>query len=235
MAKKVVELGAPAYMSQFTALMTILLAFFILLQTLAKKQETGFNEGIGDVRNAFGIQGGLGIFSFTFVGGGGSKAPNPSDRGKEEEHGIHEDLVKSSGGMGNTDASVKDHKLGKYLRLNIEGNFMPGEDAITPKMALYLNKIGMGLALFDYKISIRCYSDKYENDSKDRALAINRAAQIMRYLNQRAGVPYSRMNCVGYTSASFFGELESSESDKTNYKELPKQGNYFYIYIKPKG
>lgn len=233
MAKKVVELGAPAYMSQFTALMTILLAFFILLQTLAKKQESGFREGIGDVRNAFGIQGGLGIFSFTFTGSGGSKAPNPSDRGKDEEHGIHEDLVKSSGGMGNTEANVNDHTLGKYLRLKIEGSFPSGKDEIPQKMALYLNKIGMGLALFDYKISIRCYSDKFANESKDRDLAMNRAAQIMRYLNQSAGVPYSRMNCVGYTSASFFGEVESAEGK--DYKDVPRQGNYFYIYIKPKG
>ncbi|OGV39465.1 MAG: hypothetical protein A2020_02950 [Lentisphaerae bacterium GWF2_45_14] len=226
MAKKVVLRGAPPYMAQFTALMTILLAFFILMQALSVVQETGFKEGIGDVKNAFGLVGGLGVFDFTFYGKGGSKAPNP-ESGKMEEAGMHENLVKSGGGTGNSDVESSDNNLGKYFRLKIEGEFERGKSNIPPQMAEYLGKAGMGFALFDYKISIRCYTEEMGSDDKDRLLAILRAAQIMRHLNQRSGVPFDRMSCVGYATPAYFGDMQGKD-----YREIPKQGNYFYAYMK---
>ena len=226
MAKKVILRGAPPYMGQFTALMTILLAFFILMQSISSVQESGFKAGIGDVRNAFGMVGGIGLFEFTFYGRGGSKVPNP-ESGKLEEEGIHENLVKSSGGTGNTDVESSESKLGKYFRLKIEGEFEHGKANIPPRMAEYLSKAGMGFALFDYKISIRCYTEEMGSDDKDRILAISRAAQIMRCLNQRSGVPYSRMSCSGYTTPAYFGDMQGKD-----YSEIPKQGNYFYAYMK---
>ncbi len=213
-------------MGQFTALMTILLAFFILMVTMAPDQESGFNEGIGDVRDAFGLQGGIGMFTNIFFGKGGSKTPNP-DSGDNEEKGIHEDLVKSSGGAGNTEANVSDSKLGKYLRLKIKGRFPKGEYKIPQEMKVDLDKTGIGFTLFDYKVSIRCYTDELDNFNNDRTLAMARAKQIMLYLHLHSAVPYSKMSCAGYTTASYFGEIKSK-----GQKAVPRQGNYFYIYIK---
>lgn len=227
MAKKVIQRGAPPYMGQFTALMTILLAFFILMQALSTVQQAGFKAGIGDVKNAFGMVGGLGVFKFTFFGRGGAKIPNPETDKVDKEEGIHENLVKSSGGTGNTDAEANESKLGKFFRLKIEGDFEKGKSNIPPEMAEYLSKAGMGFALFDYKISIRCYTEEMGDDNQNRILATARAAQIMRYLNQRSGVPYSRMSCAGYTTPAYFGDMQGKD-----YSDIPKQGNYFYAYMK---
>ena len=51
MGKKKDEGGAPAYMGLFTALMTVLLAFFILLVAMADTQDAGFYKGIGSVNH----------------------------------------------------------------------------------------------------------------------------------------------------------------------------------------
>jgi hypothetical protein len=227
MAKKVITLGAPLYMGQYTGLMTILLAFFILMQAMSTQQKSGFKEGIGEVRNAFGLQGGVGLFDYTFFGRGGSNSPNPVDSGKKEKQGIHENLVKSEGGQGNTEVDVADNEAGKFLRLKMEGKFARGKADMSPEMREYLAKIGMGFALFDYKISIRCFTDELKMEKENRDLALNRAAQIMRYLYRNAGVPFSRMVCAGYTTPSYLGNFKEKD-----YKKLSSQENYFYIYMK---
>lgn len=56
--------GAPAYMAQYAALMTILLAFFILLLTMGQEKSGGFKDGIGSIRNIVGFTGGSGVMDF---------------------------------------------------------------------------------------------------------------------------------------------------------------------------
>jgi hypothetical protein len=88
--KKFIDTGAPAYMAQYTALMTLLLAFFILLNVLSESKESGFKDGIGQIRNAFGQVGGLGIFSYTFSGKGAAHPPAPPvlKNAKKTESGL---------------------------------------------------------------------------------------------------------------------------------------------------
>ena len=59
MGKKRKEELAPAYMGLYSSLMILLLAFFILLNSMATVQEAGFKAGIGKVQNAFGWKGGV--------------------------------------------------------------------------------------------------------------------------------------------------------------------------------
>lgn len=222
------EEGAPAYMAAYTALMTILLAFFVFMSSMSSQQQSGFNKGLGDVQNSFGLEGGLGIFNFTNFGKSGSKIPNPVDKGnKPEEQGVHENLVRSSGGTGNTDVNLMDHEAGKYFRIKIPFTFPELSTKIPDDMAKYLNNVGMGFALFNYKINIRCYAEDSGDENSDRILAAKRAAQIMRYLHQVSDVSYAKMQTSGYSSNRYFTVDESPGKAAEN----AKQGNYFYIFM----
>lgn len=211
-------------MSQFTALMTILLAFFILLQTMSKIKESGFREGIGDVKDAFGLEGGLGIFNFIVFGKGGTRVPNPSNAGKDEFQGVHENLVKSGGGSGNTDAKVENLSPDKYFVVPINYDFAPGSAKIPEKMRAYLKNVGMGFAFFNYKINIKCYSHYFGDNERDRELAIRRAVNIMHFLHGVCWVPYSIMQATGYSSAKFL-DIGTEGKEK-------KQQSFFYIFMK---
>jgi len=146
MGKKVVDVGAPAYMAQYTALMTLLLAFFILLNTMQDEQESGFNEGIGDVKNAFGSSGGFGLFQFTYYGKGGGNPPNPKTASDNAtQAGFDESLVKGSGGTGNTGVDTKDSSSGKYVVIKMPYSFAKDDYVITGDMSDYLKRFATGM------------------------------------------------------------------------------------------
>jgi hypothetical protein len=251
MGKKIVEVGAPAYMAQYTSLMTILLAFFILLNTMATEQESGFKAGIGDVKNAFGMEGGLGLFQFTFAGKGASYAPNPEKSG-DEYKGLHKNLAEREGGSGNTSVDTQDKKLPKYLRIKIPGEFSGKSSRLPAVTKTFLDQVGMGFALFDYKINIVCYSGRRSwalvaqlpGESKseaiermNRTVAFNRAVQIMRYLNRKNGVDYSRMEADACTYRRYLDRTGADDKDEKEEKDdnalSKKQEAFFYIFLKP--
>ncbi len=226
MARKVVDVGAPAYMGQYASLMIIMLAFFILLNALSQVKEGGFKSGIGEVKNAFGLAGGLGFFNYAFLGRGGGYAPNPNSD-QIGESGVDKSLLMGDGGSGDTDLDVKGRDKAKYLRIKLPFDFPKFSDKISPQMAEELKKIGIGFALFDYKVLIRSYTKDYSDVERNKLLSLTRTAQIMRFLNKTAGVPYSKMECSGYSDERYF-----SADNKERTGESPSQGTYFYVFTK---
>jgi flagellar motor protein MotB len=222
--------GAPAYMAQYTALMTILLAFFVFMSTMSNQQASGFKAGLGDVQNAFGIEGGCGLMNFTLFGKGGAHAPNPAETDAKFQ-GIHDNLLKSgSPGAGDTDIQVDDAGQSKYLRIKVPFDFPRFSSKISDQMRNYLRETGVGFALFDYKIQIRSFAEDSGDDSADRLLAIKRSIQIMRCLNQISGVPLSRMEASGCSSDRYF-QPEKKDAGAGAGAETGKQGTFFYILV----
>jgi hypothetical protein len=68
MARKKVEPPkedqAPAYFVMYSALWCILLGFFVMLLSLGKTQMGPGDSGVGEVRDAFGAKGGLGLLPY---------------------------------------------------------------------------------------------------------------------------------------------------------------------------
>ena len=228
MPKKKDEGGAPMYMALFTSLMTVLLAFFILLNTMAKQQEAGFKKGIGGVKNSFGLKGGFGLFQFTFFNSFKTSQPVDEEHESEEgEEGIHEDTTSGEGGAGNTDEELDKLNLGEYLRLTIPKRFELQSTSINNELAKYLEVTGTGFAFFPNQIGIRCYAGDTGKPEIDRGIASKRAASIMRFLNATCHIPISRMYSVGYPfKKNLVRDLVSPED--LNSKQL----TYFYIYTK---
>jgi len=236
MKRKVVDVGAPAYMAQYAGLMVLLLAFFIVLVSLSQVQEGGFKSGIGDIKNAIGFAGGYGIFNFTFLGKTGGYAPNPKDE-ESGELGFNKLLHQGEGGSGDTDLSVQKPDSFGFVRFRFPYEFPKGSEKLSPEMAAELKRLGIGFGLFDSKVQIRCFSSEYGDSARDREIALSRASQIMKAL-LNAEVPSSKVSCIGYSGDRYFEvapELKPDDSSsffQKPRKESPKQGAYFYVFVK---
>ena len=197
--------GAPAYIQLYTTLMILLLAFFMVLSTLSKNQEAGFKRGIGDVRDAFGIAGGIGFLRFHFFR---SKAVNPTDNpttqcDAEGIRGIEFWRVRGSGGSGQSDADVE-KGLPECFRVIMPHPFPEASAEISPEMSEYLDLSGTVLAMHtDLNITIRQYSGETGDPEADGKLAHDRAVAVMRFFHRFCGLASGRMTAAGYANPDY--------------------------------
>ena len=227
MGKKQDEGGAPAYMGLFTSLMTVLLAFFMLLVALADTQEAGFYKGHGDVSNSFGAKGGFGMLNFCkFIGDKGLLPFLEEIRDDEGVQGVQQDSQVGDGGGGQTDFDVKEVDRGFYIRILIPETFDKGSAKINEQLKNYLKIVGVGFQIANYDLNIMSLSHDFDNDAENRLLSIKRASSIMRYLKQSADVDYERMNAAAFESASYLqkGKLQDFYNEH-------KQVSFFNIYV----
>lgn len=232
--KRVMD-GAPPYMGQYASLMILLLAFFIVLVSFSTIQEAGLKAGIGDIKNAFGLSGGYGIFDYAFIGKGVGYAPNPTNDNLGED-GVENKLMMGEGGQGDTSLDIKEPDQTKYIRFKMKNQFETGSDKLTKDMQEELRQIGIGVILGGYKIQIRCFSMESGDPDKNKSLALSRAAQVMRSLEKNGGVPYDKMECIGYSNDQYFtveqGPGKTESPDHAADEVSSKQGLYFYIFVK---
>ncbi len=216
-------------MGLYASLMTLLLSFFILLNTLTENQEAGYKEGIGKVRNAFGFRGGFGLLNYMQMVRGRSKVRVKDEAKAGELTGTPKDLTIGKGGSGNVDQDTDTYRMDKYVQVRLNHDFSRKSARIPESLAEYLDNLGTTVQLFDYSMSIRCISKESNDEEEDRKLAAKRAAAIMLYLHRRNSIPLTRLRATGYTSTTYFVE----EPKKL---ELPdsKQATFLCIYRSPK-
>jgi len=231
--------GSPQYMGLFTSLMTVLLAFFIILNSMADVQESGFNSGIGDVKNAFGLTGGVGIMKFNLrIVGNGVIKEAAEHMDPYGEVGFHEETMKGEGGPGNIDQPIEDFNKAIYLRIKIPYKFQKGSYSISTEMAGFFDLVGMGFELFDLKFDVRVFCKenrldktipKIEAIKADETLAIKRAFFILLYMQQDSGISYQKMNAIGYGNTRYF-----HEGEKETIAIKDDQAAYFYVFFDKK-
>ncbi len=220
-----INVGGPAYMASYTDMMMTLLAFFILLNTLQKQRQSGFDAGVGEVREAMGIKGGQGLQKYLYFGGGGGHTPNP-DEVEDGEEATHEKLLKDEGGEGNNDADIDKKATNKYLKMKLPYSFESKKTDLSKDFKDYLKKVGLIFALRDYKITVKYYSNDNNDSEMDTNLSLDRGAIIMNALRKR-GIRKSNLQLSVYSeeSSDYLKRLK-----KTNNKI--EQLGYFYIYKK---
>ena len=229
MGKKPDEGGAPAYMGLFTSLMTVLLAFFILMVSMADSQDAGFYHGVGSVQNTLGVKGGLGVMSF---------ARKAGDKGmlgvteEEEDKDASKQLLfnpEGEGGLGTVDVdNIEEVDKGYYISVFIPHVFTKGSARIEPtsELADYLKKMSIGFLSVKEDIMIRTYAEDASTKLDSQLLATKRANNIMKFLNSK-GIGYKRLSGIGYNYDRYF---DFSEVEKQI--RLTGQASYFYIYKK---
>ncbi|MCM8530403.1 MAG: OmpA family protein [Lentisphaeraceae bacterium] len=232
MGKKKDEGGAPAYMGLFTSLMTVMLAFFILLVAMADSQDAGFYKGIGSVRNALGITGGYGLMNFAkYAGEQGMLATEDGDAGEALGENEQQTLMSVEGdrGVGTVDIEdVTEVDNGHYISVFIPHLFDRGSAVIkrSSSLADYLRKMSIGFLNVKDAITIRTFSNDADNFENSQILATKRANAIMKFMKNN-GLGYERLNAVGYANELYFDFTEVQSQIRQH-----GQANYFFIYRK---
>jgi flagellar motor protein MotB len=199
--------GAPAHVQLFSTMMILLLAFFIVLNSLIDADnETGFQNNIGDIQNAFGITGGIGMLAHHFmcapIEGVSRRRNNP----EEEKFGQTTHHSRGAGGVGNNEIEPE-QGTPVYLRVVVPHRFAAGDAAIPAKLADYLDVAGTVLASYpDYRCTLRQITTESGDWQQDARLAQRRAVAVQRYLRQSCALPAERVAVVAYADWATLGE-----------------------------
>jgi len=208
--------GAPAYMGQFASLMTILLAFFIILLSLGQNRTSKYKEGVGKVCNMIGLAGGSGVLEFWRT----MRRP-PSlivfyDPENEDE------AIFAGFPTGQADGfSLGDRFLNQInfkdprqtLRLNSQIRFEPERLRLTRDTQFALDRAATLLyGLSGYDITVQVNVNSGAPDA-DRQLAVRRAAWVTRHLVDQARIAPERIRALGISEPG-------KEKPKTEQSEV---------------
>jgi len=204
--------GAPAYIVSFSALMTIMLTFFILMCTMANEQEAGLlAAGTGSFIhniNAFGLPGLLpGHRTTVDLGEGRPQFAVPRSE-VEQTQGTDADLlyrrVIALEPVRLARALAQYFNEEEELRFPLDVHFEPGSARLTPQDRKTLWPLVRRLRMVPYYLRVDAYvSDNFLfNQEHENAweLSAARAAAVVQYFREAGGISYRRMRPVGHGS-----------------------------------
>lgn len=225
------EEGAPAYMAQFTSLMTILLAFFIVMLTMGQEKASRYNmEGFGLIRDsAFGLRGGgLGVLNYMRAVLQGNPDIDAARRGAETPEDSHLGHVRGDFDRDQMDAEGIVHTeiqdWGHSVRVATPIAFADGGWMLSSEGRQFLDKIGDVLYnLEGYQVTVACYEAAGADPRAARMAASRRALAVVNYLERQKRVPRDMLRAVGYSDPRYmaFGD------------EIPAQKTAFFVRKTP--
>ncbi len=225
--KKEEDEEAPDYIAQYTSLMTILLAFFIIMLSMGSDKTADYQSGMGYIRNAFGSQGGFGLMPFWR----GIWQRNPDieveESESEEDHLVGYEKGKLSldslDAEGILKAEIQD--WGRYVSVTVPISFPENEAAITDGAKEYLKGLGqLFYSLDGYRVTVCAYVSTGDHEA-DQVLATKRSVLIMRYLRDEYNIDDHRIRSAGYAFPDYLdsGKAEGREQMVTFVVQKLKQ------------
>lgn len=209
MPEKKKPAGAPAYMAQYTALMTILLAFFILMLTMGHEKTAGFKEGVGQIKNLIEFTGGRGVLDFwrSMRKPGLPKKVKEADAPGAKLIGYEEDAIDQFSLDASSIQQIDFMDERKTLRLRSSIRFEPGQVRMARNTQYALDQaVATIYSLQDYRVVVCALADTGKPEA-DRLLAAQRAAWLVRHITTHAQIPRERIRALGQV-----GSLVDEES-----------------------
>jgi chemotaxis protein MotB len=201
--------GAPAWMSTYGDMVTLLLCFFVLLYSFSSIDAQKFEALSVSLQNAFNIQpGGMTQSTSPSIDAGSLEegvgdAPRPTEsdqvyNSKEVLALVQSVLKEEMQGDGVTVSAVE---RGVMISLSEQVLFDEGSAKLHPESMRILYKIGAILNKLPNQISVEGHTD---SGIPVRSIYIDnwglssaRAARVTAYLNESINVPQSRLRAVG--------------------------------------
>ena len=200
--------GAPAYMSLYSTLMTLLMAFFVVLCTMGTFGGERFDRAATSMNKWFTVlpSGGFGMLSQKSASIGrvaphfkmGAPKVTAILGGTEVESAL-----KSTIEEGVQDLQVLYFRDGSIL-INVPDRifFERGSTILRQQSFAFLNKLLTLLADHPYKITVRGHTDNTFEPGNIYAsnweLSVLRASRIIRYLNERGGIDFEYLLNEGF-------------------------------------
>ena len=214
------EEGAPAYMAQYTALMTILLAFFITMLSMGQNRVSKYNNiGLGYFRDSFGLginmKGGIGILPLWK-----SVMPHEPDVQESKDVPLDEkNLLGYLKGAFEAERMDSDTLLGTelqdygyYVAVPSDVKFADGKANLGVNARKSLDRVGgVFYNLSGFIITVCCYDGTGAEETR-QAVAAKRAAVVVRYLETKCGVPRERLHAVGFAHDRYLESAKDSNA-----------------------
>ena len=191
--------GAPAYMAQYTALMTILLAFFILLLTMGQDKVSQFKEGVGQIKNLVELTGGSGVLNFwrSMRKPGLPKTIAPADSPEAQLIGYEAEAVDQFSLDAESIQKIDFVDERRTLRLRSQIRFEPGRVRVDRNSQFALDQsVATLYSLRQYEVVV-CVLLDTGRPEEDRLLAAQRAAWLVRHISAQAQIPLERIRALG--------------------------------------
>jgi len=223
------QVGAPAYMAQFTILYLLLMVFFIVLTTMAPFPKAdgpgkfaGDGEGETRQKNRIGVVLGKGVFKFGQHGKARYYASYSNNEELQEYDAmppmLPEENTKGAGGGGNTEMKTQISLSSTELILPSSGRFKPGSDEMDGELEAWFKNFCKLIRSIDEHVVILCHCNEYADNEKNYKLASARSAALLHYAHETANLEYWRLT-VGVSTGSV----------DVNGQSLPEQSTEVYI------
>ena len=200
----------------YAALWCIMLAFFVSVLSMGHQRSDDIRKGVGEIRNAFGTEGGFGLLQFLqghrMDESGASVESRRSDTAEEPDEkaaliGFFKNMLWREGLSSVSILDVRVDSLGGCVVLQTPIEFPIGDAGLSAESRKFLNKIG---TLFynrpDLTVEVVGMAVPPAGSS-DIVPALERAAAVTRYLSEECRIPSSRLSSLGYGSTRFMSYL----------------------------
>ncbi len=214
----------------FTALMILLLAFFIVLNSMSVRDERRYIRALGSLIGKFGIlPGGVSALSSSARGSGTMLAApiTPVERDIIEIRGAIFDLGMQKG------VNILSTTGLRIIRIDSDILFQKASIKLTPRAKLFLDLAAEAMRQSPdeighrkrppYKIIIRGYTDDYPPQKWGMPPGLTnwhvsalRAMVVMRYLHESGRIALSRLSAYGYGDTSPVAPNNSPQNRRRN-------------------
>lgn len=209
---------APSYFVQYSALWCILLGFFVMLLSLGSTQMGPGADGLGEVRDAFGTTGGLGLMPFAknalfgrHDGGASSfrirkSAPNQVLKIDGYIRGMLWKKGLSDISMITVVHSHDSSTVILQLPISFQANEHLGRESV--KLLEMLGEVFLSLRQYDMEVMAVC--DDAPDPAACQRVALLRSAVVARFLTDSAKLVPERVHAVGFSDTQLL-ELRGIE------------------------
>ena len=215
------EEQAPAYMVMYSSLWCIMLAFFVSVLSMGRQRTDDFKKGVGEIRNAFGVEGGFGLLQFMrghrMDESGAQLESRRRDSDEEQDEraaliGFFKNMLWREGLSSVAILDVRVDSLGANVILQTPIEFAEGDAGLSVEARKFLNKIG---TLFynrpDLSVEVMGMTVPPSKDANDIVPALERASTVSRYMTEECRIPAERLVALGYGSTRFMEYLPDTK------------------------
>ncbi len=195
--------GAPAWMTTFADLVTLLLTFFVLLLSMANMEDVKFAEASASIRSAFGSYSKPAPTEFSIP-----IIPSPPiSKFSPIQNEMAAKVYKRIQSQLKSDNIPEDVELIKkeddtiILRINEKILFQKGSSVVSPTAYPILRNLADIIRPLSMRLRIEGHTDSTKISKRKIGnwnLSMDRAASIMRFFKKSNLLPLDRMAAVGY-------------------------------------
>lgn len=217
------EEGAPGWIITFADLMSLLLAFFILVLSFANMDIVRFRDMLGSIQQAFGVQ--IQRKEADYVAFSPTRFERKDLEVSRENEQILSMVVQLRTILQDDEAlqksaGVEADDQGLVLRVDNAAMFEPGSAELKPGAEQALEAVIRILRDYNMNLVIRGHTDDVPFRSaqfpSNWELSATRATTVLRYLMERGGFPPARMRAVGYAGSRPLVPNNSEENRMKN-------------------